>query len=155
MNIEKRLAARGLALPEAPRPAANYVPYVIQDRLLFIAGQIAFRNGEVQFRGRVPDDVTLAQAQLSAQQCALNILAVARDACSGDLSMIERCIRVDGFVRSADDFFEQATVINGASDVIVAALGPNGRHARTALGVNVLPLEASVEINAIFAMTAS
>ncbi len=150
MDINERLIELNLVVPEAPAPAGNYVPFVIHRDLVFVTGQIAFSGGEVLYPGKVPDTVTLDEAKASARQCALNLLAVVKQACTGDLNRVQRCIRLDGYVRSADGFFDQASVMNGASDLLVDVLGEDGRHARTAIGVNALPLNASVEINGIF-----
>ena len=150
MDINERLIELNLVIPEAPAPAGNYVPFVIHRDLVFVTGQIAFSGGEVLYPGKVPDTVTLDEAKAYARQCALNLLAVVKQACTGDLNRVQRCIRLDGYVRSADGFFDQASVMNGASDLLVDVLGEDGRHARTAIGVNALPLNASVEINGIF-----
>jgi enamine deaminase RidA (YjgF/YER057c/UK114 family) len=148
--IEQRLAARGLELPEAPAPAANYVPYTISGKLVFVAGQLPFRNGQVAVSGRLGAGVSLEQGQEAARLCALNLLAQARAACGGDLRRLVRCLKLGGFVSCTPEFTEQAAVINGASDLIVEAMGEAGQHARFAVGCASLPRDAAVEVEGIF-----
>jgi len=148
--IEQRLADRGLELPDAPAPAANYVPYTISGKLLFVAGQLPFRKGEVAISGRVGDDVSLEQARDAARICALNLLAQAKAACGGDLSRLARCLKLGGFVSCGPSFTEHPAVINGASDLMVEAMGEAGQHARFAVGCASLPRGAAVEVEAIF-----
>lgn len=102
--------------------------------------------------GKVPTDVSLEEGQAAAKQCAINLIAAAKAACEGDLSRVQRCVRLQGFVASADDFDGQSQVMNGASDFMVEVFGDAGRHTRLALGANVLPLNASVEISGVFAI---
>ena len=148
--IEQRLAARGLDLPDAPAPAANYVPYTISGKLLFVAGQLPFRKGQVAVSGRVGDDVSLEQGQEAARICALNLLAQAKAACGGDLDRLARCLKLGGFVSCGPTFTEHPAVINGASDLMVEAMGEAGQHARFAVGCASLPRGAAVEVEAIF-----
>jgi enamine deaminase RidA (YjgF/YER057c/UK114 family) len=148
--IEQRLAARGLELPEAPAPAANYVPYTISGKLLFVAGQVPFREGQVAVRGRLGDGVSLERGQEAARLCALNLLAQARAACGGDLGRLARCLKLGGFVNCTAEFTDHAKVVNGASDLMFEAMGEAGRHARFAVGCASLPLNAAVEVEAIF-----
>ncbi|MFN7127085.1 MAG: RidA family protein [Allorhizobium sp.] len=148
-TIDGRLAALGISLPEAAAPAANYVPYVISGNLLFLSGQLPIEGGKVAVTGLVGGDVVLADAQRAAELCAINILAQAKAALSGDLSRISRVVKLNGFVASAPGFIEQHLVINGASNLIANVLGDAGKHARAAVGVAQLPLNAAVEIDAI------
>ncbi|PLK71073.1 hypothetical protein C0V73_10675 [Rhizobium sp. TH135] len=148
-TIDGRLAALGISLPEAAAPAANYVPYVISGNLLFLSGQLPIEGGKVAVTGLVGGDVVLADAQRAAELCAINILAQAKAALSGDLSRITRVVKLNGFVASAPGFIEQHLVINGASNLIANVLGDAGKHARAAVGVAQLPLNAAVEIDAI------
>jgi enamine deaminase RidA (YjgF/YER057c/UK114 family) len=149
-DVEARLAALGLALPDAPAPAANYVPYVVSRGLVFIAGQAPVAAGKYQCTGRVGAEVTLEAAQAAARLCGLNVLAQAKAAAGGDWSRIARCVRLCGYVSSAPDFFEQPKVVDGASDLMVQALGEAGKHARSALGVYALRGNAPVVIDAVF-----
>jgi len=148
-TIDGRLAELGISLPEAAAPAANYVPYVISGNLLFLSGQLPIEGGKVAVTGLVGGDVVLADAQRAAELCAINILAQAKAALSGDLSRISRVVKLNGFVASAPGFIEQHLVINGASNLIANVLGDAGKHARAAVGVAQLPLNAAVEIDAI------
>jgi enamine deaminase RidA (YjgF/YER057c/UK114 family) len=148
--IEQRLAARGLELPDAPAPAANYVPYTISGKLLFVAGQLPFRRGQVAVSGRLGDGVSLEEGQEAARICALNLLAQAKAACGGDLSRLARCLKLGGFVSCGPTFTEHPAVVNGASDLMVEAMGEAGQHARFAVGCASLPRGAAVEVEAIF-----
>jgi enamine deaminase RidA (YjgF/YER057c/UK114 family) len=148
--IERRLAAHGVDLPDAPAPAANSVPYTISGKLLFVAGQMPFRDGEVAFSGRVGDEVGLEQGQAAARLCALNLLAQAKAACGGNLNRVARCLKLGGFVSCGPAFTDHPAVINGASDLMVEAMGEAGRHARFAVGCASLPRGAAVEVEAIF-----
>jgi enamine deaminase RidA (YjgF/YER057c/UK114 family) len=148
-TIEKRLSDLGVTLPVAAAPAANYVPYCSSGSLLFIAGQLPLSEGKLQASGLLGRDVDIATGQEAAKYCAINILAQAK-AALGDLEKIRRVVKITVFVASAPDFFEQHLVANGASDLLVAVLGDPGRHARAAVGAASLPLNAAVEIEAIF-----
>ncbi len=149
-DVESRLAALGLKLPDAPSPAANYVPYVVSGGLAFIAGQAPVAGSQYQSVGRVGAEVTLEQAQAAARLCALNVLAQVKAAAGGDWSRVKRCVRLCGYVASAPGFFEQPKVVDGASDLMVEALGEAGKHARSALGVAALRGNVPVVIDAIF-----
>lgn len=148
-DIQKRLAALDITLPVAAAPAANYVPYVISGNMLYLSGQLPIENGKIAVSGIVGKDVELADAKRAAELCAINILAQTSAALSGDLGRIRRLIKINGFVASAPDFTNQHLVINGASDFLVNVLGEVGKHARAAVGMACLPLNASVEIDAI------
>jgi enamine deaminase RidA (YjgF/YER057c/UK114 family) len=148
-TIDGRLAALGISLPEAAAPAANYVPYVISGNLVFLSGQLPIEGGKVAVTGLVGGDIALPEAQRAAELCAINILAQAKAALSGDLSRITRVVKLNGFVASAPGFFEQHLVINGASNLIANVLGEAGKHARAAVGMASLPFNAAVEIDAI------
>lgn len=147
---ETRLADIGYVLPQAAAAAANYVPFVVSGNTLFIAGQIPFLNGEKLHIGRVGDNLTIEQGQEAAKACALNILAQLKAAVDGDWSRVVRCVKLGGFVNSGPDFDQHPAVINGASEIMVAALGEIGRHARFAVGASNLPFGVAVEIDAIF-----
>lgn len=149
-SIEHRLKSLGLALPPAPSPVANYVPFQLAGALLFISGQIS-RTGEGQvMAGKLGAGVDIARGREAARLCALNILAQAR-AALGSLERIERIVKLTGFVNAAPDFKDHPQVVNGASDLLVEILGDRGRHTRSAVGVASLPLDAAVEIEAIIA----
>ncbi len=150
MDIEAKLAELGLALPEAPRPVASYVACVRTGNLLVVSGQLPMRDGKLMATGRVPNDVTLEKAQQCAAQCVLNGLAIVKDALGGDWSQLVRVVRVGVFVASISGYGDQPKVANGASDLLMQLMGEAGRHARAAVGVNVLPLNAPVEVEFLF-----
>lgn len=148
---EARLKALGLTLPEAPRPAANYVPFIMSGGQLFIAGQVCRRADGGGYKGRLGADLTVADGQKAAELACLNLLAQAK-AALGSLDRIAQGLRLTGFVNATADFSEHPQVINGASDLLVAVLGERGRHTRSAVGVASLPSGFAVEIDAIFAV---
>ncbi|MFC3323276.1 RidA family protein [Mesorhizobium cantuariense] len=148
-TIEKRLSDLGVTLPVAAAPAANYVPYCRTGNLLFTAGQLPLKDGKLQASGLLGRDVDTASGKDAAKYCAINILAQAK-AALGDLEKIRRLVKITVFVASTPEFVEQHLVANGASDFLVAALGERGKHARSAVGSACLPLNAAVEIEAIF-----
>ena len=152
MKIEERLEKLGVKLPEAPKPVASYVGYVQQGDLVFVSGQLPFSNGELVAQGLVGRNVTVEEANLAARQCAINLLAQMKAACDGDLERITRCVKLGGFVASTPDFTGHPAVVNGASDFMGEALGDRGIHARAAVGVAALPLNACVEVEGIFAI---
>lgn len=147
--INSRLAELGITLPAAAAPAANYVPYVISGNLLYLSGQLPMENGKVAVTGHLGRDVDVAGGQRAAELCAINILAQASAALGGDLSRIRRVVKLNGFVASMPGFVEQHLVINGASNLIANVLGDAGKHARAAVGMASLPLNAAVEIDAV------
>ena len=147
-KYEKKLKSLGVILPNAPAPAANYVPFVKIDSLVYVSGQISLGpNGLI--KGILGKDMAVEQGKLAARQCAINLLAQVKVACDGDLDRLTQVIKLGGFVNSTPTFFEQPSIINGASDFLVEILGENGRHARTAVGA-ILPLGVAVEIDGIF-----
>lgn len=151
-EVERRLANLGFVLPEAAAPLANYVPATRSGSLLFVSGQLPLGpDGALasEHAGKVGAGVDEAAARRAAALCALNCLAQARTHL-GDLDRIGHCLRLGGFINCADDFTRLAQVMNGASDLVVAALGEKGAHARSTVGVASLPLGACVEVEAIF-----
>jgi len=144
-NPSEALSALGLVLPPAPKPVASYVPFTRSGNLVWISGQLPFRDGALTTTGPVPSACSIDSAQQAARQCALNALAVAADA-AGGLDRIERVLRVGVFVQSDAGFTEQPKVANGASDLLQQIFGEAGRHARAAVGNVALPLGASVEV---------
>lgn len=145
---EERLAQLGLAVPEVAKPVASYVPAVRSGHHVFTSGQLPMRDGELLATGKVGDQVTPEQAVECARQCALNALAAVR-AEVGDLSAVKRIVKVVVFVASTPDFTGQPAVANGASELLGAVFGDAGQHARSAVGVSVLPLDASVEVELV------
>lgn len=149
-TIETRLAELGVSLPDAPAPAANYVPYVQVGNLVHVSGQISRDAAGALITGKLGATLDAAQGAEAAKTCAIALLAQAKAACGGDLSRLVRAVKLVGFVNSTPEFTEQPKVINGASDFLVAALGEAGRHARSAVSAASLPLGVAVEIEAIF-----
>lgn len=150
-TIDARLQELGLELPEAAAPVANYVPYVIDGKQLWIAGQVPFWNGSIKYTGVVGQDVPVEEAVDAARICALNILAQTK-AALGDLDKVARIVKLGGFVNGAPGFTDQPKVINGASDLMVEIFGDKGKHARSAVGAGGLPLGVPVEIDAVIAI---
>ncbi|AUC52880.1 MAG: RidA family protein [Sagittula sp.] len=148
-EIEERLKTLGLTLPDAPAPAANYVPYVLSGNTLYVSGQISMMDGEL-IKGKVGADLDVEQGAAAAMACALSLLAQVKAACGGDLGRLKRVVKLVGFVNSLGNFTDQPKVINGASDLMVAVLGDKGRHARSAVSAAALPLGVAVEIEGIF-----
>lgn len=148
MSFEERLKELGLTLPEMATPVAAYVPFAIVDKMVYTAGQIAFVKGELKYKGRLGQDISLEQGYDSARICALNALAAVKKA-AGTLDNVERVVKITGFVNSTDDFTDPPKVINGASELVKSIFGDAGLHARSAIGVNTLPLGASVEVEMI------
>lgn len=146
--IENRLAELGVTLPPVAAPAANYLPHMRTGKLVFTAGQLPLDNGRLIATGLLGRDVDVDAGRTAARQCAINILAQIKDAV-GDLEAIEKIVKITVFVASTPDFTEQHLVGNGASDFLVEVLGDRGRHARSAVGMASLPLNASVEIEAV------
>lgn len=148
-TARERLSALGLALPDAPAPAANYLPHVRTGNLLFVSGQISQdENGLI--RGKLGADMDVAAGQMAAQRCALALLAQVAAACDGDLERVVRCVKLTGFVNCTPDFTNHPKVINGASDLIAGVLGDRGTHARAAVGSSSLPLGVAVEVEGVF-----
>jgi enamine deaminase RidA (YjgF/YER057c/UK114 family) len=149
-SIEQRLSELGIKLPAPGAPGGNYVPFVVTDKVVFMAGQVCRSEGKMVYVGKVGRDLSVEDGQKAARVCALNLLAQLKVACGGDLDRVARCVRLGGFVNSPPDFLEQPKVVNGASDLMVAIFGENGKHARTAVGVAALPMDSAVEVEAIF-----
>jgi enamine deaminase RidA (YjgF/YER057c/UK114 family) len=139
-------------LPTPPKPAGSYIPVVASGNLVFVSGQIPMQDGKVVFTGKVPTERSVEDAQKAARLCAINILAQLK-ANLGSLDKITRIVRVSGFVNSTPDFAEQPKVINAASDLFFEIFGENGKHSRIAVGVSSLPLNSTVEIDAIVEFT--
>ena len=149
-TVEQKLAEQGIKLHEAPTPVANYVPFVRTGNFMVVSGQLCLdANGKVVAKGQLGAGVTLEQGYAAAKGCAVNLLAQVK-AALGDLDKVSRVVRLGGFVNSAPDFLDGPKVLNGASDLMVAAFGDKGRHARTTVGVSSLPADAAVEVEAVF-----
>lgn len=152
MSIEARLSTLNITLPDAPAPAANYVPFVQTGNLLFVSGQIS-AGPQGLIRGRLGDDLDVAAGAAAARACGLSLLAQAR-AALGSLDQVARVVKLTGFVSSTPDFTDQPEVINGCSDLMVEVFGDKGRHARAAVSAAALPRGVAVEVEAVFEIVA-
>jgi enamine deaminase RidA (YjgF/YER057c/UK114 family) len=149
-TVEQKLSAQGIVLNDPRSPMANYVGFVRSGNLLFVSGQVcANAEGKLIAKGKLGAGVTIEQGYTAAQGCAVNLLAQVK-AALGDLDKVVRVVRLGGFINSTPDFLDGPKVLNGASDLMVAAFGDKGRHARTTVGVASLPSDAAVEVDAIF-----
>jgi enamine deaminase RidA (YjgF/YER057c/UK114 family) len=149
-EVEKKLADLGISLPTPAAPVANYVGFVRSGNMLVISGQLCFdANGKLVAKGKLGGAVSIEDGQKAARACAINLLAQIK-AALGDLDKVVRVVRLGGFIASQPDFFEVPKVMNGASDLMVTAFGERGRHARSTIGVAVLPMDAAVEVEGLF-----
>ena len=149
MTIENKLKELNIELPSAPDPVGAYVAFKKISNLLFISGQLPISSNGQMIKGKIGKDLTLEDGQKASKLCLINILAQAKKAMNGDLDKIKNCIKITGFVNSADDFIDQPKVINPASEMLANVFGENGKHTRAAVSTNSLPLGAAVEIDAI------
>lgn len=147
-QAEKKLLELGHRLPPAAAPVANYVPYVVSGKTVYVSGQLPMRDGKIAYAGQLGEDLSVDQGYMAAQLCALNVLAQVKAAC-GDLDRVARVVKITGYVSCEHDFTDIPKCVNGASDLLVDVLGEAGRHARAAVGVASLPANAGVEIDAI------
>ena len=148
--IEENINKLGIVIHDAPAPIGAYVAFKIVDKLLYISGQVSVDSNGKFIKGKVGKDIDLKKGQEAAKLCAINIIAQAKKACSGDLEKISSCIKLTGFVNSSDEFIDQPKVINGASELISSVFGEGGKHTRAAISTNSLPLGVAVEVDAIF-----
>jgi enamine deaminase RidA (YjgF/YER057c/UK114 family) len=146
--IEEKILELGYQLPEAPKPVAAYLPALKVDNLIFTAGQIPSIKGELKYKGKLGKDIMIDEGRKAAETCALNCLAAVKGI-TGDLDKIEQIVKLTVFVNSTESFINQPQVANGASELLEKIFGEKGRHARSAVGVSELPLDASVEIEMI------
>lgn len=144
-TVEERLAALGHVIPDAPAPAANYVPFTISGDLVFISGQVSMM-GDQRWLGKLGADASVEQGKAAAEACALNLIAQLRVAAGGDLERVAQIIRLGGFVNAAAEFTQHPEVLNGASNLMAAAFGEKGAHARAAVGCSSLPRGVMVEV---------
>ncbi len=147
-QVEQRLAAAGVVLPQPVAPIANYVPFVRSGALVHISGQVSI-DASGGITGTVGTEVDLETAQKAARLCGVNLLAQMKAACDGDLERLVRVVKLGGFVQAGPDFFDIPSVVNGCSDLMVEAFGDAGRHARSAVGVYRLPRNFAVEVDAV------
>jgi enamine deaminase RidA (YjgF/YER057c/UK114 family) len=147
-QVEERLKAKGVVLPEPAAPVANYVPFVRSGNLVHISGQVS-TDASGGIKGVVGEDVDLERAVAAARLCGINLISQMKAAAGGELDRVRRVVKLGGFVQAGPDFFEIPQVVNGCSDLMVEAFGEAGRHARSAVGVYRLPLNFSVEVDAV------
>ena len=150
MNFEDKIKELQIELPEAKAPVGSYVATKMVGKLLYISGQISMNSKGELIKGKVGKDLTTDEAYKAAERCGLSIVAQVKKACDGDLSKVKSCIKLTGFVNSTEDYIEQPKVINGSSDLIASIFGEAGMHTRAAVSANSLPLDVSVEVDAIF-----
>jgi enamine deaminase RidA (YjgF/YER057c/UK114 family) len=149
-TVEKKLQELGITLKDAPAPVANYVPFVRTGNQLIVSGQLCFDgNGQLAAKGQLGGGLSIEDGQKAARACAVNLLAQVK-AALGDLDQVSRVVRLGGFINSAPGFTEGPKVMNGASDLMVAAFGDKGKHARSTVGVAALPADAAVEVEGLF-----
>ncbi|MEX0975087.1 MAG: RidA family protein [Bacillota bacterium] len=148
MKVEERLKELGIELPAVAKPVAAYVPAVKAEKWVYISGQLPFRQGKLEKTGKAGKDATLEEAYAEAKQCAVNCIAALLSV-AGDLDNVERIVKVTGFVASAAGFNDQPKVVNGASELLGQVFGDAGKHARAAVGVAELPLNAVVEVELV------
>ena len=148
-KFEAKLAEMGVTLPDAPAPAANYVPFVQVGDVVYVSGQIS-QDSSGLLTGKLGDDMDVESGAAAARACAVSLLAQVKAACGGDLDRLVRVVKLGGFVNSTPDFTQQPQVINGASDFMGEALGDAGKHARAAVSASSLPLGVAVEIEGVF-----
>ena len=147
--FEENIKNLGLNIPNLPKALANYVPYKIIGKTMYISGQAPAQNGGIVYKGKVGEDISVENGIEAAKLCVINIIAVVKTGLDGDWDKLDSFVKLTGFVNCMDNFTEQPTIINGASDLLVDIFIDQGRHARVAVGSNALPLGISVEIDAI------
>ena len=148
--IDKKINEMGLILPNMPSPIANYVPFKINQKSVFISGQGPIIDGKNMYEGKVGQDLTIDDGINAAKLCCLNILSIIKSVCDNNWNNFQEMIKIGGFVNCIDNFKDHPKVINGASDMLVEILGEKGKHSRFAVGANSLPINIAVEIEAIF-----
>ena len=147
--FDENIKNLGLNIPDLPKALANYVPYKIIGKTIYISGQAPVQNGELIYKGKVGSDISIEEGIEAAKLCVINIIAALKTGLEGDWDKLDSFIKLTGYVNCQDNFTEQPKIINGASDMLVEIFGNQGRHARVAVGSNALPLGIAVEIDAI------
>jgi len=147
--FDENIKNLGLNIPDLPKALANYVPYKIIGKTIYISGQAPVQNGELIYKGKVGSDITVEDGIEAAKLCVINIIAAVKKGLDGDWDKLDSFVKLTGYVNCQDNFTDQPQVINGASDMLVDIFGEQGRHARVAVGSNALPLGIAVEIDAI------
>ena len=148
-SFEENIMQLGINIPDMPAPLANYVPYKVSDNVVYVSGQGPVLNGDLMYKGKVNEDISIEDGIKAAELCCINIIAALKKSINGDWNRLDGFLKLRGFVKCKDDFYDQPKIINGASDLLVKIFGDQGRHARFAVGSNALPMNISVEIDAI------
>ena len=147
--FEENIKNLGLNIPDLPKALANYVPYKVIGKTIYISGQAPVQNGELIYKGKVGSDISIEDGIEAAKLCVINIIAAVKTGLEGDWDKLDSFVKLTGFVNCQDNFTDQPKIINGASDMLVEIFGDQGRHSRVAIGSNALPLGIAVEIDAI------
>ena len=147
--FDENIKNLGLNIPDLPKALANYVPFKIIGKTIYISGQAPVQNGELLYKGKVGSDISIQEGIEAAKLCVINIIAALKTGLEGDWDKLDSFVKLTGFVNCQDNFTDQPKIINGASDMLVEIFGDQGRHARVAVGSNALPLGIAVEIDAI------
>lgn len=149
-DVNKALKDAKITIPDAPKPVGNYVPFVISDHKVYI-NQVALKNGKILFPGKIgTNEITEEQAKEATYQTMLNVIAVLKEACDGDLNRVKKCVQLTGFFNTTPDFTQHANLMNSASNLAVEIFGEKGKHARATIGAVSLPVNSAVEIQAVF-----
>ena len=147
--FEQNIKQLGIEIPDMPAALANYVPFKLSDSIVYVSGQAPVKNGELIYTGKVGEDITIDEGINAAELCCINIIAALKKSINGDWNRLESFLKLGGFVNCNNNFYDQPKIINGASDLLVKIFGNKGQHARFAVGSNSLPMNISVEIDAI------
>ena len=147
--FEENIKQLGIEIPDMPAALANYVPFKVSDSIVYVSGQAPVKNGELIYKGKVGEDVTVDDGIKAAELCCINIISALKKSINGDWNRLDSFLKLGGFVNCNNNFYDQPNIINGASDLLVKIFGDQGKHARFAVGSNSLPMNISVEIDAI------
>ena len=147
--FEENIKQLGIDIPDMPSALANYIPYKISDSIVYVSGQAPVRNGELIYKGKVGNDISVEDGVKAAELCCINIISVLKKSINGNWNRLDNFLKLGGFVNCNNDFYDQPKIINGASDLLVNIFGEQGKHSRFAVGSNSLPMNISVEIDAI------
>ena len=147
--FEENIKQLGIEIPDMPTALANYVPFKVSDSIVYISGQAPVKNGVLIYKGKVGKDISIDEGIKAAELCCVNIIAALKKSINGDWNRLDTFLKLGGFVNCNNNFYDQPKIINGASDLLVNIFGDQGRHARFAVGSNALPMNISVEIDAI------
>ena len=147
--FEENIKQLGIEIPDMPSALANYVPFKISDNIVYVSGQAPVKNGDLIYKGKVGVDLSINDGIKAAELCCINIISALRTSINGDWNRLDSFLKLGGFVNCNNDFYDQPKIINGASDLLVNIFGDQGKHARFAVGSNALPMNISVEIDAM------